>query len=120
MTSVILLVAPFGFSVLAPLFNAVRRPPVHPTQTPTQSRDSTALTDVCTGPTSQLTGVFWVGSWRGGVFRDDVLLWLHAKLTEVTEIRSIHHPLTGLRTSTELAELRERLRPRHHGACSTR
>ena len=36
MTSVILLVAPFGFSVLAPLFNAVRCPPVHPTQTPTQ------------------------------------------------------------------------------------
>ncbi len=36
MTSVILLVAPFGFSVLAPFFNAVRRPP-YPTQTPTQT-----------------------------------------------------------------------------------
>ena len=32
MTSVVLLVAPFGFSYLAPFFNAVRRPvhPVHP------------------------------------------------------------------------------------------
>lgn len=71
-----------------------------------QLRDAMNLVDTWTSACAQLTGVFWVGVWKSGPFRDDVLLWLHGRLAEVLGVRSVHHQLTSLLTNTELIDLK--------------
>ena len=85
-------------------------------------RESIALCDAWSATTATLTTQFWVGSWKGGRFNDELLGRLQQRLHEVLTMRTVQHQLLGLLSEREMAELHadevfapfEPLSPLHH------
>ena len=85
-------------------------------------RESIALCDAWSATTATLTTQYWVGSWKGGRFNDELLGRLQARLHEILTMRTVQHQLLGLLSEREMAELHadevfapfEALSPLHH------
>lgn len=58
-------------------------------------RESISVVDQWAADVAQLTGVFWQPpQWKSGPYRDEVLGWLRARMSQVLEMRAVVHQLS--------------------------